>query len=95
MTNVEKESISSKLISFRNFKDVKKDALSLDLQNISIETEKIDNFAEQFEDEVKKVIDIHAPLQEKQIFIRAPKPWFTENILILKRKFRRSEGLWK
>ena len=26
---------------------------------------------------------------------RPPKPWFTENILLLKRNLRRSESLWK
>ena len=53
VTKVKKESVSSKTISFRNFKAVEKDAFAADLRELSIETDNVDNFAEQFEDEVK------------------------------------------
>jgi len=92
VTKVEKESVSSKTISFRDFKAVEKDAFAADLRELSIETDTVDNVVEQFEDKVKRVLDIHAPLQEKRIISRPPKPRFTENILLLKRNLCR---LWK
>ena len=81
VTKVEKESVSSKTISFRNFKAVEKDAFAADLRELSIETDNVDNFAEQFEDEVKRVLDIHAPLQDERIISR-PQRAFGKSINI-------------
>ena len=95
VTNVKKENITSKMVKFRNFKDMDNSAFANDLSELSIDSENVNTFVENFEDKIKRVVDRHAPLKEKMKICRVPKPWFTENILILKRLLRKSERLWK
>ena len=95
VTNIKKETITCKRVSYRNLKDMNKSEFAKDLRNIAIDAENVDNYVDQFEDEVKRIMDIDAPMQEKMKICRAPKPWFTENIAILKRKFRKAESLWR
>ena len=42
-----------------------------------------------------KILEKHSPIKKKTILARAPKPWFTEYILDLKRKFRKYERMWR
>lgn len=71
------------------------DEFAEDLKKISIDETDIDTFVDQFEVEIKKVLDKHAPVKEKNRICRVPKPWFNENIQEMKRKFRKAERLWK
>lgn len=95
ITNVKKENIISKSVTFRNFKNMNNSAFSSDLSKLSIECEHIDSFIEQFEGEIKNILDTHAPLEDKMKIYRAPKPWFSDDILHLKRLLRKSERLWR
>ena len=95
ITNVKKEKITSQTITFRNFKEIDKTVFANDLCDLSIDCENVDNFVESFEQEIKRVIDFHAPQTEKTKIIRAPKPWFTKDIVYHKRCLRKSERLWR
>lgn len=94
-TNVKKETITSKTVTFRDFKNMDETAFAKDLKAISIQCENVDMCVDQFENEIQNVLDTHAPFKQKTKICRAPKPWFTSNILQLKRKLRKSERLWK
>lgn len=64
--NIKKESVISKTITFRNFKDIDQLQFSNDLKSISIENDvNINDYVDQFEYEIQRVLDHHAPLKEK------------------------------
>jgi hypothetical protein len=92
--NIKKESVISKTTTFRNFKEIDQLQFSNDLKSISIENDvNINDFVDQFECEIQRVLDRHAPLKEKTKICRPPKPWFSESILRLKRQTRKLESL--
>ena len=93
VTKVSKENIFSKSVVFRNFKDMNDTQFAKDLAELSIASESVDQYVEQFEDEIKRLLDIHTPLIEKMQIYRSPKPWLSENIHSMKRQARRSEKL--
>ena len=65
------------------------------LAELSIASEFVDQHVKQFEYEIKRLLDKHAPVMEKMQIYRLPKPWFSENIHVMKRQVRRSEKLWR
>jgi hypothetical protein len=95
VTRVKKENIVSKSISFRHFKDMDNEGFANDLNQMTICTDSVENFVDQFETEIEKLLNTHAPMKEKIQICRAPKPWFSESIMSLKRVMRRSERLWR
>ncbi|KAK3101096.1 hypothetical protein FSP39_000910 [Pinctada imbricata] len=95
VTNVPKENIKSETVISRNFKDMDKQTFAQDLGEISVDSEDLDTYVTHLENAITDVLDKNAPVKEKTKIIREPKPWFTENILKLKRKCRRAERLWK
>ena len=66
VTNVKKENVVSKTVAFRNFKEMDKSAFAKGLREMSIDCENINTFVEQFEIEIQKILDTHAPLKEKR-----------------------------
>jgi inhibitor of KinA sporulation pathway (predicted exonuclease) len=72
-----------------------KHEFSKDIQKIEINESDVDIFVEQFEDKLKKLLDKHAPIKQKTVISRAPKPWFSEEILDLKQRFRKAERMWR
>ncbi|KAH3737742.1 hypothetical protein DPMN_044336 [Dreissena polymorpha] len=95
ITKVKKENIISKSITYRNFKDIDHSEFSSDISEFKQESDDIDTYVELFEDEMKRLVDKHAPEQEKMQICRNPKPWFNQRIHHLKRSLRKSERLWK
>ena len=95
ITKVNKENIISKSITYRNFKDIDHSEFASDISELKVESDDIDTYVELFEDEMKRLVDKHAPEKEKMQICRNPKPWFNERIYHLKRVLRKSERLWK
>ncbi|XP_052782951.1 uncharacterized protein LOC128219177 [Mya arenaria] len=94
ITYVKRENIKSESVSFRNFKAIDKSKFANDLNEISLTENNVDGIVEEFEDQVQKNLDTHAPVKEITRVRRAPKPWFNEDILQFKRKSRKCERLW-
>ena len=65
VTKVKKENIVSKSISYRNFKDKDNFEFSKDLCNMTIVSDSVDNFVDQFECKIEQLLDKHAPMIEK------------------------------
>lgn len=66
-----------------------------DLSEIAITSDTVDTFVVEFENKIECILDKHAPINEKTQIYRSPKPWFSENIMTLKRGMRRSGRLWR
>lgn len=93
--DVKKETVTSKSVSYRNFKKLNESEFSSDLNTININSHNVNTFVNEFESEIENVLNKHAPIQEKTIIQRAPKPWFNENLQQLKQKVRKSERTWR
>lgn len=93
--DVMKENIISETKSFRNYKKLDSVEFAKDLHAIRVECEDVNDFVTVFETEITKILDKHAPLVEKTVINRPPKPWFNEEILKQKRIVRRLEHIWK
>ena len=50
---------------------------------------------EDFQQELGRVLDEHAPMITKRLPIRQPKPWFSEDIKEQKQKVYRRERIWR
>jgi hypothetical protein len=66
-----------------------------DLREMSITYDTVDEYVNQFENNIEKLLNTHAPIKEKVQIYRTPKPWFSESIVTLKRVMRRAERLWR
>ena len=65
VTTVKKENIVSKSVVFQNFKEMNYTNFAKDLAELSIASNCVDQYVDQFEDEIKRLLDKHAPLTEK------------------------------
>lgn len=95
VTEIKKENIKSETVSFRNYKNIDKDAFSEDLKSLEIEQIDINEYVCDFENKIQVILDKHAPVTEKTRITRAPKPWFSDSILEKKQSFRKAEKTWK
>jgi len=90
-----KENIVSQQVTYRNFKRIDTDKFAKDLQNIVVHENSVDSFVQEFENQMQSVLDNNAPLKTKTIICRAPKPWFDNTILDLKRRLQKAEKIWR
>jgi hypothetical protein len=95
VTKIKKENIVSKSVSFRDFKNMDNEGFAKDLREMSITYDTVDEYVNQFENNIEKLLNTHAPIKEKVQIYRTPKPWFSESIVTLKRVMRRAERLWR
>ena len=65
------------------------------LNEMTIISDSTENFVDEFDNKIESLLNKHAPIKEKIKICRAPKPWFSKNIMSLKRVMRRSERLWR
>ena len=65
VTKVKKENIISKTVVFRNFKDMDNSEFGSDLAKLSIESDSVETYVHQFEDEIGGLPDKHDPIKEK------------------------------
>jgi hypothetical protein len=93
--NVQKENVTSKTVKFRNFKQIDHDEFSKDLDNMLVESDDVNSYVDLFEMELELILDKHAPLTQKTVICRAPKPWFNADILRLKKLLRKAERVWR
>ena len=65
VTKVKKENIISKTVVFRNFKDMDNSEFGSDLAKLSIESDSVETYVHQFEDEIGGLLDKHAHAKDK------------------------------
>jgi hypothetical protein len=87
-----------KVVKFRKLKAIDVPAFQQDLQACPLITSPAKDviaLVDQYNTELSTLLDIHAPLIKKEVFIRPNTPWFTENMSDAKRRTRQAERRWR
>ncbi len=82
----------------RKLKAIKLDDFKSDIKQAtkhSIQINKLDVVVDYYNNELKNILDIHAPMQSRTVSLRNPTPWSSEDIKPEKLKRRRLERKWR
>jgi hypothetical protein len=96
--NLKKPSCAKKEIKFWKIKAIKMDQFKEDIKRVSDNSAKInelDKLVNYYNNELKKILDDHAPEHERIISLRKPTPWLSADIKPEKPKRRRLEKKWR
>ncbi len=96
--NLRKPECLKKTVKFRKLSNIDIDKLKSDIKKVSDKGLNIDNLVallDHYNNELNRIIDNHAPMQEHGISLRKPTPWKSENIKPEKQKRRRLERKWR
>ena len=55
----------------------------------------VNDLCDQYDSELSKVVDVHAPLKTRLVTSRPSAPWYSEEIAAEKRKRRKLERPWR
>ena len=55
----------------------------------------VNDLCDQYDSELSKVVDVHAPLKTRFVTSRPSAPWYSEEIAAEKRKRRKLERRWR
>ena len=87
-----------KTVSFMKLRNIKLTKFSEDIES-AIAQFSGDNSAEQFvavyNNEMRDVLEKHAPLQTKEITLRPNSPWYSDDLRVAKRDKRKAERVWR
>lgn len=93
-----------KSFSFRTYNSIDLDSLRADLSQLPLITAPafvhqdqvatLDSLVELFQ-EIRGVVESHAPLKTSVAVLRDPAPWINSNILVFRHKLRRAERIWR
>ena len=90
---------STKEISYRKIKNINIEKLQTDIYVNDIHNRKLDTDVETltniYNDTLRRLINIHAPVKTKKVSNRRRLPWFTDEIAAAIRLRRRLEKCWK
>ena len=89
---------STTSVSYRNLNAIDIDAFKQDILDSPLCTDPANNATDsvsQYNDELRKILDRHAPLKMKIINPKPPNPWLTPGILQAKRHRRYLERAWR
>ena len=87
IVSFQKQSVSAKVISYRRYKSIDKEAFLADLRVSSL-------ILDLYDSTMRNVVDQHAPLRTKEMPSRPMLPWHNKNIQAAKRHRRYCERLW-
>ena len=91
-----KPKCTREISKFRKINRIDSEKFNSDLSAIveaSFDITDIDELAEFHDIQLRKTLNIHAPVVERSTTVRKLLPWFDENANILKRKVRRAESI--
>ena len=95
---VAKPPLPKKTIKFRRLKAIDQDTLRADILNSDLVKTPKDNLTElvdQYNTVLGDILDKHAPVIEKSIYIKPDTQWYTDEIRTEKRKRRQLECKWR
>jgi hypothetical protein len=87
-----------KTVTFRSIKTIDIYAFSADLLDLPLlrhPASTLDELVDQYDSDIRSVIDKHAPLRTKRIVLRQPAPWLTGEIRATRCELRHAERTWK
>ena len=98
MVAVQKPAIQTKEINFRKYKSINLETFMQDIKMSELVTnpkEDLEEQVDQYNHELSRILDKHAPIQKKKIILRPQSPWFTDDLRAEKQKRRKFERKWR
>ncbi len=95
---MQKPAYPQKVVKFRKLKKVKMEELRKDIKETSDRDKTINDLValvDHYNHEVSRILDKHAPEEERHVTLRTPTPWTSEDIKLEKQKRRRLERIWR
>ena len=92
-----KQSVSAKVILYRRYKSIDKEAVLADRQVSSLvldPSDDVDDLMDLYDITLRDIVDEHAHLRTKEMSSRPMLPWYNKNIQAAKRHRRYCERLW-
>jgi len=89
----QKQSVSAKVISYRKYKVIDKEAFLADLQVSSLLPNDVDHLGDLYGGTLRDIAEEHAPLRTKETTRRPILPWYNNNIQAAKRHIKYCEQL--
>ena len=91
-------STQRKTVSFRKLQNIELTECCKDITsttaNISGDNA-VEQFVEVYNNDMRKLLDKHAPLQTKEIVLRPNAPWYSDDLRVAKRERRKAERVWR
>ena len=94
---IDKPEAQKKIIQYRKLKDIDIDAFKTDLYKSRLfqeDTHDVNKLANLFKEKMSNILDKHAPLITKEVYVCPDSPWFTEDLAEMKRVKRKAERKW-
>ena len=95
--SLQKPFVPTKRITYRKYRSIDKTAFTADLdasQLISDPPEDLEKMVDMYNDNLKNIVNKHAPIKERQLVDRQLVPWYNKDIQAAKRYRRYCERLW-
>ena len=90
--------VQHRKLSYCQLKSIDKPSFASDLESICQDLLQIDDLNElavQYNCRLLSLLDKHAPVISKTLFVHPKVPWFSPNLNYLKRQRRKAEKLWR
>jgi hypothetical protein len=96
--SIDKPAAVKKVIKTRKLKDIDINAFRTDINNTPLvrsPTNSIEDLVQHFNATMSALLNKHAPLITKEVFVRPNSPWYTEEIKHAKQLKRQAERRWQ
>lgn len=95
--SLQKPVLPIKNMKYRKYRSIDKASFTADLNAsrlISHPPEDLEKLVDAYNDDLRNIMDKHAPIKERQLVDRPPVPWYNKDIQAAKRHRRYCERLW-
>ncbi len=96
--DMRKPACPQKIVKFRKLKKVNMEELRTDIKETSDRGKTINDLValvDHYNHELSRIIDKHAPEEERQVTLRKPTPWTSKDIKLEKQKRAMLERRWR
>ena len=94
--NVSKPKPLKKLVTSRDIKNINEGTFSSEIiKSFSTIEGDVDKLAIYYDSELKRILDVHAPLKSRKVSTRKPAPWLNSEVKSAKKERRKAERRWR
>ena len=96
--NITKPQAEKKKIQYRKLKNIDMDSFKEDLQKLPVlqlHSDDSNLLVQRYYKDLSSLLDRHAPLIQKEVYVREESPWYNSSLLESKRLKRKAERAWR
>jgi hypothetical protein len=96
--NINRPPLPKRTITYRNLKNMDKDKFRQDIQELPLlknPMDDIDSLSMQYNSDLESLLDKHAPMQTKSLYVRPLAPWYDDAIHDSRKECKKAEMKWR